>query len=350
MLFLHANSEDYLADSLLHGLRLVLGGSVVDVPRRDALYDDLPAERRDALYGRGFTLYGRLPDPPGLQRDRWLDRVLEGEFEVVVIGDVHRNWAPWVRLRPHLARLNRLGVRIAVVDGGDGPVMYPFGPTWWRHARPRPLPRAHGRDGVVFFKRELQLLTWWIRFYGFAPPPLAERLLLRHVRPIGFSIPEDRLAAGDEPRTRLLSTHVVDPEVVELVPGSALRYAFSSEDDYYADLRSSRFAVTTKKAGWETMRHYENAASGAIPCFRDLRRKPATAAPFGLDDTNCVAYTDARELLARLEAMAPAEEQALRAGALAWARRNTTRARASELLEAVGHPAPAPAAPTLGRA
>lgn len=333
MLFLHANSEDYLADSLLHGLRLVRGADVVDVPRRDALYEDLPPERRDALYGRGFTLYGRLPEPPGVERDRWLERVLDGEFGLVVVGDVHRNWAPWVTLHRHLGRLRSLGVRVAVIDGGDGPVMYPFGPTWWKQARPRPLPRAHGHENVVFFKRELQLLTSWIRYYGFAPPPLAERLLLRHVHPIGFSIPEDRLATGDETKTKLLSTHVVDPEIVDLVPGTALRYAFDSEADYYADLRASRFAITTKKAGWETLRHYENAASGAVPCFRDLARKPRTSAPFGLvDGTNCVAYTDPRALLARLEGMDDDEYARLRAGALAWANANTTRARATQLL------------------
>ena len=341
LLFLQANSEDYLADSLLHGLRRVLGDGVVDVPRRDALYDDYPAERRGALYGRGFTLYARLPEPPGIDRSDWLERALRGEFATIVVGDVHRNWEPWVALRPHLARLRELGVRLAVVDGGDGPVMYPHGPTWWKQARPRPLPRAHGR--ALFFKRELQTLTWWIRYYGFAPPPLAERLLRKHVRPIAFSIPEEHLATGDQPKTKLLATRVTDPEVAELVAGTALAHVFDAEADYYADLRASRFGITTRKAGWETLRHYEIAASGCVPCFRDLDRKPPTAAPFGLDETNCVPYRDAAELLATIESMDEARYAALRAGALDWARRNTTRVRAVELLEAIGHPAAAPA-------
>jgi hypothetical protein len=341
LLFLQANSEDYLADSLLHGLRLVLGDAVVDVPRRDALYDDYPAERRGALYGRGFTLYARLAEPPGIDRSDWLGRALEGAFATIVIGDIHRNWEPWVALRPHLGRLRELGVRVAVVDGGDGPVMYPHGPTWWKRARPRPLPRAHGH--VMFFKRELQLLTWWIRYYGFAPPPLAERLLRKHVRPIGFSIPEEHLATGDEPKAKLLATRVTDPEVAELVAGSALAHVFDAEADYYADLRASRFGVTTKKAGWEALRHYEIAASGCVPCFRDLARKPPTAAPFGLDESNCVPYSDPAALLATIESMDEGRYASLRAGALAWARRNTTRMRAVELLEAVGHPATASA-------
>ena len=43
----------------------------------------------------------------------------------------------------------------------------------------------------------------------------------------------------------------------------------------------SRFGVTTKKSGWDCMRHYELAASGCVPCFRDLEEKPAMAGRTG---------------------------------------------------------------------
>jgi hypothetical protein len=335
VLFLHANSEDYLADSLLHGLRLVLGERVVDVPRRDALYDDLTPARRRALYGRGFTLYGRLPDVD-VDRERWLLRVLDGEFDVVVFADIWRHWAPWVQLRPRLRELRAKGVTLVAVDGGDGPVLFPHGPTWWRQMRPWPLPRVAGR--IPTFKRELSPMTARVRGFGVVPAGLARRVLLRGVRPIAFSVPEDVLAGGDEPKTKLLPEHVVDPEVAALV-GAGNGYRFEDEGDYLGDLRASRFGPTTKKAGWETLRHYEIAASGCVPCFRALHDKPAESAPFGLDDTNCVTYTDARDLLARLERIGDEDYARLRAGALAWARRNTTRVRAEELLATIGRPA-----------
>ena len=333
VLFLHGNVEEYLADSLLHGLRTVLGANLVDVPRRDALYRDFAPERRARLYGRGFTLYGRLPEVD-VHRDRWLLRALEGEFDVVVFGDIWRYWAPWVQLRPSLRRLRRSGVTLAAVDGGDSPAMYPYGPTWWRQMRPWPLPRAHGR--ILFFKRELSPTTAWARSFGLLPPRLAQRLLLRGVRPISFSIPEDLLARGDEPKTKLVATHVVDPEVAALVPGTATSYAFVSESEYYADLRASRFGITTKKAGWETLRHYELAASGCVPCFRDLERKPERSAPFGLDESNSVSYSSAEELLAKLHAIDDDRYERLRRGALAWAAASTTRRRALEFLGALG--------------
>jgi hypothetical protein len=334
VLVLHGNGEDYLADSLLHGLRTVLGEACVDAPRRDALYADFADERRRALYGRGFTLYGRLDPSVDIDRSWPLQRAILGHFELVVVADVHRNWAPWVWLRAHLGELRAAGVRVAVLDGGDGDVLYPHGPPWWRRARPWPLPRAHGR--VATFKRELTPRGAWIRYGGVVPPRIAERLLARHVRPISFSIPEEHVTTGREERTQLLATHVVDPEVAALVPGSAERYVFQNEEDYRADLRASRFAITTKKAGWDTLRHYEVAAGGAIPCVRDLERKPPRCAPHGLNADNCVAYTDARALLERLHAIQPDEEARLRAGTLAWARHNTTRARAESFLAELG--------------
>ena len=98
-----AGRSSYLVTRSCTGCLLVLGDRVVDVPRRDALYDDLPAEERARLYGRGFTLYGRLPDPaPDRQRGR-MGRVDAGDFDAVVIADIHRNWAPWVALRPKAA-------------------------------------------------------------------------------------------------------------------------------------------------------------------------------------------------------------------------------------------------------
>ena len=84
------------------------------------------------------------------------------------------------------------------------------------------------------------------------------------------------------------------------------------------------------------MRHYEQAAAGCVPCFRDLERKPASCAPHGLDATNCVPYSDPAALLRRIEAMGDDEYASLRAGALDWARRNTTRVRATEFLRAIG--------------
>ena len=56
------NPDDYLSDSLFHGLRTLLGARVVDFPKRDISYRSYP--HVDQLYGRGFTLSGLLEDEP----------------------------------------------------------------------------------------------------------------------------------------------------------------------------------------------------------------------------------------------------------------------------------------------
>jgi hypothetical protein len=73
-----------------------------------------------------------------------------------------------------------------------------------------------------------------------------------------------------------------------------------------------------------------------VPCFRDLSSKPPLTAPHGLGPDNCVEYSSADELLARTGALSSERYAELQAGALAWARENSTRARADLFLESLG--------------
>jgi hypothetical protein len=152
---------------------------------------------------------------------------------------------------------------------------------------------------------------------------------------IAFSIPEEKIVAAAPAKTKDWPLHVVDPEVAKQV-GGRTRYTFDDEAAYRADLASARFGVTTKRAGWDCLRHYEIAASGAVPCFRALHRKPATNAPHGLHDGNSIAYRSWRDLRAKVDALDEAGYAALQRDALAWARANSTRARARQLLDAMG--------------
>ena len=115
-----------------------------------------------------------------------------------------------------------------------------------------------------------------------------------------------------------------------------MQYAFTSEADYRQNLGESRFGITTKRGGWECLRHYEIAANGAIPCFRDLSQKPITCAPHGLiDGINCISYSNGHNLLRRINQLSNQEEESMRDAALAWARISSTQLRAHELLKAM---------------
>lgn len=54
ILFLTTEREDYLQDSILHGLRNLIGSNLIDYPQKKILYK--PFKRIDT-YGRGFTIF-----------------------------------------------------------------------------------------------------------------------------------------------------------------------------------------------------------------------------------------------------------------------------------------------------
>lgn len=329
ILFLSTGHEDYLADSLLHGLKSLFGAAVVDYPKVEFLYDTFPAERRDALYGHGFGLYTLLPDVP-VDRHRPLQRALAGEFDLIVFADISNNFGRFVELAPIVR-----DTPMAVLDGADTPEPYPYAPRWWRHPSWWTLPRAHRR--AEYFKRELTPRTGWFRSFLLLPPRLAARLpSVASMRETAFSYPAEKVLA-DPPaaKERLLASHVVDPEVAARL-GVGTAYAFRDEAAYHADLRSSRFGITVKRAGWDCLRHYEQAANGCVPCFRDLDAKPPRCAPHGLDETNCVVYHDHDELMRKLDSIDEQRYARLQAGALAWAAENTTVIRATQFLAACG--------------
>jgi hypothetical protein len=325
VLFLAEPGEDYVADALFHGLRELLGPDAVDVPKRAPLYAGGAGGRE--LYGRGFGLYGLLEDVP-VDRERALERAASGAFDLVVVGAIWRDWEWWVRAWREVGPR----ARYAVVDGADMQWMYPYGPTWWRSPRRWTLPRAHRR--AVYFKREWSRLTGWLRYYGVVPPPLSDRIDLR---PISIAYPAQKVVGAVPAKSREFQTHIVDPEVAARVSGASRGYAFDTEDAYRADLQAARFGVTTKRYGWDALRHYEIAAAGAVPCFRALERKPARCAPHGLTPgVNCLSYADADDLLAQVGRVTEARYGELAQGALTWAREHTTARVAERFLTMAG--------------
>jgi hypothetical protein len=325
VLFVADPQEDYVADSLFHGLRTLLGPDAVDYPKRSALYTTYPEDDGRRLYGRGFGLYRLLDDVP-VDREGALARARSGGFDAVVFGSIWRDWHWWVSLHDRISP----GTALAAVDGADMPWMYPYGPTWWKSPRTWFLPRAHTK--AKYFKREWTPTTARMRWLG-----LPGRV---HLHPIAISYPEEKLAASPPAKTQDFQSHIVDPDVAARQPASGTSYAFEREQDYRADLEASRFGVTTKRKGWDALRHYEIAAAGAVPCFRDLGRKPSRCAPHGLvHGVNCLAYSGPEQLFAQVREIQGDRYRALSTGALEWARANTTRRRAEQLLGVFGRAA-----------
>ena len=329
VLMITPNFEDYAADGIFHGLRTLLGEDAVDFPKAEYLYDTMSPAARARIRGNGFTLYGLLDDIP-IDRDHMLSRALAGEFDLVIFGDIWRTFGLFTEWGPQLADAH---VPMAVFDGADRTEPYPFSGIWWRRKGWWFLPRAHTR--AAYYKREVTRWTRWFATYLAVPPPL-NAFRLRNLRPLAFSIPAEHIVSDTPEKTQRFATHVVDSEVAERL-SSPETYAFSTEAEYVADLRRSRFGITTKRHGWDALRHYEIAAAGAVPCFRDLNRKPPGCAPHGLEaGINCLDYANADDLLRQVDALDDAAYTALRDGAIAWAHANSTVTRAREILADFG--------------
>lgn len=330
VLLITPNFEDYASDGLLHGLRALIGTDVVDFPKADAVYETVHPEVLNRVRGGGFTLYGLLPDLE-VHRDHLLERAMGGEFDLVVFGDIWRTWGLFAEWGVQLYGR----VPLAVIDGSDRVEPYPYAGVWWRRRAWWLVPRAHRR--ATYFKREISDWMYWFRSYLALPGTLGRRLgLMRDVRPFGFSIPEQHVVDAVPEKSKEFGAHVVDPEVA-LAIGGRTTYAFADQQAYYADLRASRFGITTKREGWDCLRHYEIAMNGSVPCIRDLHRKPARTSPLGLvPGSNCLTYISVDDLLRQTTACTPVEYEHLAQGALNWARANTTVVRAREFLAAMG--------------
>lgn len=85
------------------------------------------------------------------------------------------------------------------------------------------------------------------------------------IYPITFSIPDSKILKEIPNKTKILS---------DLIPGNMNTYIYNNEEEYYNEYKSSVFATTTKKAGWDCMRHYEIIACGAIPYFPNIENCP----------------------------------------------------------------------------
>ena len=324
ILFLTESREDYLADSLLHGL-VSLGHEVTDYPRKCILYrgfNPYPASPSDvghAVRGGGFTLYGNLDDRI-VDRSFIIQRLERQSFDLVIFGQIWRQWGQLLDLAPLLQT-----VPVVLLDGDDDTRLFHRSGTRLRRFGWQPFPIRSGR--CCYFKRELQAEVSqgrWCR-----------------VLPASFSIPVEKIRDIDfASKKQRLASHCVDPEVAKAC-GLQTSYAFASEKAYYDDLSISRFAVTTKRGGWDCLRHYEIAAAGALPCIRQLEAKPWTCAPHGLQDGfNCLSYKNWPDLQQKLIALESTPQVLCRLidASRQWVLNHTTIEAASRLLHAVFTP------------
>lgn len=221
---------DYLADCTLHGLRKLYGARVVDVQRCWFMYEKDRATDPHwpaGVYGKGFTLYGLLPDDHDVDRTDIVNKIKRRYFDLVIYGAMHRSMDYWGVVSAHYPPQ-----RIVLIDGSDNTEI---------------LRGLVGKG--LYFKRELVD---------------KDAALI----PITFSIPKEKISRTKSRKVRDLSP------LVPLGQHQFHNFTYADEDSYYDNYRESLYACTWKKAGWDCMRHYEILACGAIPYFIGLKGCP----------------------------------------------------------------------------
>jgi len=236
ILFVAPPIPDFLADSVLHGLRSLLGDSVVDVPRAEQMYANAPYR---SFHGRGFTLYRTFPTD-NIDRTDIVNKIKTKFFDVVIYGCVNSCYPENEFLHFwHEVVDNYSPNKIFLIDGADPPTI-----------------KENLLEAGIYFKREIPNDAPWGN----------------RVEPISFTIPREKVFTGEANKIRLIAP---------LIPGVGSTYVYHHEQLYYQMYQESMFALTWKKAGWDCMRHYEIMANGCLPLFLDIEGLPKrTMIPF----------------------------------------------------------------------
>ena len=296
------------------------------------------------IHGNGFTLYGLLANR---EVDRTLiwKRLEQGEFDIIFIGNIWRQFGQFSQVAKSISRCPR-PTKLAILDGDDDPRLFPYST-----ARIRDFGTCAnhlgklGNTELFYFKRELNLdeCQSWIEHLI----PHSWRQTLRkylgarqfYFRQCSFSIPQQWIRSPhSKNKKKRFATHIVDREVAEYFQEGTSGYAFETEREYFDDLSSARYGITTKRSGWDCLRHYEIAAAGCVPCFRQLDRKPSNAAPHGMNASNCIIYESASDLEQKISAIDEQTYNGMLNSSHQWVLDHTTDKEAIRILRDIMSP------------
>lgn len=220
----HFDYSDYLNDAIFHGGRSLFGPHDY-IESRPARYMYRGYPNKQALYGKGFTLYCRLEEPAqGFDQDQIRQWIADKVFDLIVYGSVFRNLEHWDLVQRVYPK-----ERIIFIDGEDITGI-----------------RADAYGRGLYFKRELITDS------------------MPDLYPISFGIPKD-LIVDPGPKTK---------EFAHIDPADTSTYIHETEETYYRDYQSSYFGWTQKKAGWDCLRHYEILMNGCFPAIREVETIP----------------------------------------------------------------------------
>ena len=220
--------SDYLNDLTFHGFyelhRKGMIEEIVDSTPIVSLYKEYESKiPKQNLWG-GMTAFW-LINKDEANRQNIIQKISDKYFDLIVYGSVRRCTDYY-----DLVKSVYDPKKVILLDGNDDCNIHSIS--------------THGH---FYFKREL---------YD----------VYDNVLQISFSYPAEKIASVNKTKSQDYGT---------VIPGDKSTYVFKTEKDYYADYNKSYYGVTTKKAGWDCMRHYEILGNYCMPYFVDIDSCPA---------------------------------------------------------------------------
>jgi hypothetical protein len=251
ILFVQSGDKpDYQCDMIFHGLNNMPGITVYTNKDAWFMYQGIEPDKLSSLYGKGFSIYNRLSVDKRIDDSASIIEKVRAKFyDCIIYGSVYGclDYLDDVLL---VYRKQE----VFFIDGGDYDfsLSYTIKPIF----RLKYVPSFYKQysdafklsDKGFYFKRELRNND---RRYFF---------------PISFAIPEENIITPPFPsKTR---------DQASIIPGFISTYTYDNETDYYNGYAISKYAVTTKKGGWDCLRHYEILANNCIPYFPNIEKIP----------------------------------------------------------------------------
>jgi hypothetical protein len=306
------------------------------------MYADASNKDLEKTGSKGNTLYRLLTDAEEIKGRRTYWQADLEDYDYIIFNDIFHLCDQFHYIYNSLKPSTRN--RLCIVDGYDAASMFPFMRNSF-NLKIRPWSYFYKTKKVKYFKREFVDVASLFglskeRFPGCYK--LFSKVFNRPVKllPISMSIPEQHIEyVSLADKSISFVRYNVDEDVSDLLPETTVaalgkwQPAFSDQQQYYSEIRNATFGITARRAGWDCLRHYEYAAKGAILCFKDLEKKDPLCAPFGLDNTNCIPYTDKTDLLGKITKMSFSELENIQAEQYKWIHEHTTKNVAYRFLE-----------------
>ncbi len=309
ILVINHPQEDYLADTIIIGLKLLFGKKVYEFPVKEILYQNSDISK---VRGNGFTYYQYLsPDLIQSFDIQNIDQV--PFFDLIVFTSIYRQYDLFQQLFPCLNPQKTL-----ILDGEDKPNVFPYAGKYWKNPLYWFAKKPH--QYFPYYKREITPKTYQSLYFKLVPETFFQnpQKLPNNIFPISFGIPDSKIITQIPKKTKLFTEHIVDEEVKQKI-GKKSGYIFTKESEYYQDLQQSQFGITTKRAGWDCLRHYELAANGCVLCFKNLTLKPKFCAPHDLiPNVNCISYTNYQDLINQIDKLSEKDYENLLKNTLEW--------------------------------